>query len=153
MEVEKVVQYFHSKLGIAPKEDLDGPMKMIITANAFKIRLETMSADCLEHYVNTKDQRWLRIHLILEETAELMAGLMSGNKVATLDALADLMYVTAGCAAVYNLPLTEAFMEVHRSNMTKEKQPSDPHGDRVKDKGPNYEPPQLARLLYEKGML
>ena len=152
-EVEKVVQYFHTKLDIAPVEELEGNIKMITTANAYRVRMESIAESCLVNYKTTKDQKWLRLHLIIEETTELITAFMHGDKVEALDALADLMYVTAGTAAVYNLPLTEAFLEVHRSNMTKEKQASDPNADRVSDKGPNYEPPQLERLLMERGQL
>ena len=47
------------------------------------------------------------------------------------------------------LPLDKAFAEVHRSNMTKRVQTNDPDKARVRDKGPGYEPPDLARVLEE----
>ena len=86
-----------------------------------------------------------RFGLILEETCELMMALASTDRVEQLDALADLEYVTIGTAVAWGLPLEAAFDEVHRSNMTKAPRQS---GDNtLVNKGAEYEPPQLARLL------
>lgn len=152
MNVERTVQYFHDKLGIAPQSPVK-PLRPNSSAQGFASELSRMAESCLGLYKSSHDQSWLRLHLILEETSELVDGLIAGDKVNVLDALADLLYVTAGTAAVYNLPLTDAFLEVHRSNMTKERQQTDVDGDRVRDKGPNYDPPNLRLLLAEKGLL
>jgi NTP pyrophosphatase (non-canonical NTP hydrolase) len=91
----------------------------------------------------------LRVHLIAEEFGELLTAMLSGNELLTLDALADLTYVVVGTAVTFDLPLPAAFEEVHRSNMTKERQPDDPSADRVRAKGPNYDPPDLVTVLQD----
>jgi phosphoribosyl-ATP pyrophosphohydrolase len=93
------------------------------------------------------DERGGRAHLIIEETAELLSAMHDMDEVKTLDALADLLYVVIGTAVMLDLPLDEAFGEVHASNMSKERQKDDPLGDRVRDKGPNYKPPALDVVL------
>lgn len=95
----------------------------------------------------TFDERWARIHLIFEEAAELAQAMANGNEVECLDAIADLLYVVLGTAATFNWPLVEAFYEIHRSNMTKQKMPTDKYNFRVRDKGPNYDPPKLKQIL------
>lgn len=63
----------------------------------------------------------LRTDLIKEELEELEEALIDGDRVAALDALCDLQYVLSG--AILSLGFqnifSEAFYEVHRSNMTK----------------------------------
>jgi hypothetical protein len=93
------------------------------------------------------DRRILRAHLMMEELGELLEAMANYDEVGTLDALADLTYVVFGSAVTMDLPLYEAFWEVHRSNMTKEKQPDDPNKDRVRSKGPNYAPADLKGVL------
>ncbi len=46
----------------------------------------------------------------------------------------------------FKLPLHSAFTEVHRSNMTKEPKVA---GDRCRDKGNGYTPPDLMTVLKE----
>lgn len=83
--------------------------------------------------VDTVDLRW---SLIEEESGEVFDELFPDRTIWNSDKfkmvkddivdkkkltkeLADLMYVTIGCAEKFNLPLEEVFAEVHRSNMTK----------------------------------
>jgi predicted HAD superfamily Cof-like phosphohydrolase len=89
----------------------------------------------------------LRGHLSAEEFAEWIFALLAGDEEAMLDALADRLYVLLGDAVSYDLPLSDAFDEVHRSNMTKEKQPDDPSTQRVRSKGPRYEAPDIKGVL------
>ena len=103
-------------------------------------------ADELLSYSKT-DVRALRAHLIVEEAAEVLAALHARDEVALLDGLTDLQYVNLGTAATFDLPSGDAFVEVHQSNMTKQKSPKDPNGQRLRDKGPNYRPPNLAEVL------
>lgn len=92
-----------------------------------------------------QDPRYLRAHLILEEAGELVKAMAVGDLEETLDGLADLSYVTVGTAVQFELPLAEAFEEVHSSNMTKSGGgQSDP---RVRNKGEGYVPPNIAALL------
>lgn len=101
----------------------------------------------LERYHDhTKDPRFLRMHLLLEEAAEVCGSIMSGDIVGTTDGLCDLAYVTIGTALSFNLPMAESFNEVHASNMTKSRvRASD--DSRFRGKGPNYRPPDLAPII------
>ena len=66
-----------------------------------------------------------------------------------LKELADLRYVTDGCAVTFGLPIDEAFAEVHRSNMSK----LDDDGRPIKDtggkvlKGPNYSEADMSKFV------
>ena len=156
--LEGMFKEFHDKLEISATEKLlplDTKRIMKVTA----LHIDSVSKHFLEVYkiwleanknvenATNKDTAYLRMHLILEETAELMNAFVNHDELGAFDALCDLIYVTAGTAAVFNMPLSEGFEEVHRSNMTKEKQPTDSDAIRVREKGPNYEPPQLHRIL------
>lgn len=63
----------------------------------------------------------LRATLIGEESKEVLAELDNGNPDLARIAkeLADLLYVTYGCADMLGIPLDDVFDEVHRSNMSK----------------------------------
>ena len=137
---------FHAKLGISPHEDLEG-QDVEKDLCYFGNNLKSMSNKALKLYHRLGEQRALRAHLMMEELGECLEALGRGDELGLLDGLADLEYVVVGTAVVHDLPLPEAFEEVHRSNMTKEKQVSDANSDRVREKGPNYEPPNLERVL------
>jgi len=97
--------------------------------------------------VFSHDRRVLRAHLMIEELGELLEAMANRNEVGALDALTDLTYVVFGTAVTLDLPLDEAFQEVHRSNMTKQKMSNDPGKERIRDKGPNYVPADLDAIL------
>lgn len=101
----------------------------------------------LQAELTEDDMTVLRSHLFVEEIGEGLIAMGQRNEAEVLDFLADLLYVTFGAALTFDLPLLEAFHEVHRSNMSKERQQSDPHGQRVRDKGPNYSPPDIERVI------
>lgn len=105
-----------------------------------------------------------RFGLITEEVKELgeeiawamadvqMQGELSGKvKARMLKELADVQYVISGLAETLGLPLEEAFIRVHNSNMSK----LDDDGKPIKNdvgkvlKGPNYRPPHLDDLVGE----
>jgi len=133
------VREFHEHMGITPKHEW--PDEPLTDLSHVGSELVVRSKGLLEAYNTTNDVRYLRAHLILEEAGELMIALAHCDVVETLDALADMCYVVLGTACVYDLPLPEAFEEVHRSNMTKK--PSD---QRCSDKT-GYVPPDLEKLL------
>lgn len=106
----------------------------------------------------------LRKELILEEAKEFAKAIDSGNRKEQLDALLDLQYVLDGSfiALGFNtidgikmhsacIPLIKnaAFIEVHRSNMSKLGPDGEPiyREDGKILKGPNYSPPNLERFL------
>ena len=84
-----------------------------------------------------------QVYLHLEELSELVEALASLDEVALLDALADLQFITMGTAVTFTMPLEDAHFEVCKSNLTKNLR-SD---QRVRDKGPNYVPPNLKDVL------
>ncbi len=61
----------------------------------------------------------LRMKLIQEESQEVVNALLADNMKDVGDGLADLLYVTLGCACAFGLDIEKLFEEVHRSNMTK----------------------------------
>lgn len=60
-----------------------------------------------------------RKHLMFEEFSEFLDAHARGDLVESADALADLIWVTCGAAALMGLPLNEVWEEVHRSNCEK----------------------------------
>ena len=62
-----------------------------------------------------------------------------------LKELADIQYVLSGFAAVFNLPLDEAYNRVHESNMSKF--PASYREDGKVLKGENYKEPFLKDLI------
>lgn len=105
---------------------------------------------------------WLRWRLISEEFKELgleftkadeylMNGVLIPDIIRRniLKETADLLYVVFGFCVTYNLPIEEAFMRVHRSNMSKLGADGKPiyREDGKVSKGPNYKEPNLKGLV------
>jgi hypothetical protein len=96
-------------------------------------------------YSELKEPRLLRAHLMTEELAEALNALAERDEIELLDGLCDLLYVALGTAAAYDLPVVEGLLEVCRSNLTKApRQDGDP---RLRNKGADYSPPDLQRVL------
>lgn len=91
----------------------------------------------------------LRHDLLAEELDELASALDAKDIVAIADALADAVYVLYGTAWTFGIDLDEVFAEVHRANMSK----LGPSGEAFRRadgkvlKGPEYEPPDVGRVL------
>src|SRR5437870_2018759 len=68
---------------------------------------------------------------------------------ALLKELSDLRYVTEGCAVTLGLPHEDAYVEVHRSNMSKLGEDGKPiyRKDGKVLKGPNYREADMVALL------
>lgn len=106
-------------------------------------RLELVGKQLLE---DDHSPHAVRAALLIEELSEYISAYANRDRVEELDALCDLIYVALGQAVVFNLPITAAFAEVHRSNMSKRRRCE--HEDtRIRDKGPDYTPPRLKELL------
>jgi NTP pyrophosphatase (non-canonical NTP hydrolase) len=90
-------------------------------------------------------ESFYRIHLILEETAEMMEAINNGNKIKAVDGLGDLLYVVMGVAVTYWLPAHEIVKEVCRSNKTKKIRTES--NIRLRDKGDQWVPPNFERVL------
>jgi len=107
-----------------------------------------MEARLLEKYVeaNNTSTRIARAQLMIEELAEIIEAMITGDEEELLDGLADLLFVTLGTAITFNMPIEEAHEEVCKSNLTKCKrdQSKDP---RIRCKGENYVPPKIKEVL------
>ena len=93
-----------------------------------------------------------RFALLEEELGELAIALCERNPVAVLDALTDLQYVLDGAYLAFGFARVKdaAFVEVHRSNLSKlgaDGKPVLRALDGKIMKGPNYSPPDLATVL------
>jgi len=145
-QAQQMVHQFHEHCKLLTKAQLtrenSGGMNSMLYETHAALHRQSMQ---LQEWVG--HDRGLRAHLLTEELAEVVEALMKADEKQLLDGLADLLYVVLGTAAIYDLPLEAAFVEVHRSNMTKEKQPDDPHAQRLRSKGPNYRPPNIERVL------
>lgn len=108
--------------------------------------VEELSHQCAQMYKKDReDERLLRARLILEEVGELMLAMAKSDEVAMVDAIADSQYVIVGTAVTFDLPSNSAFMEAHRSNMTKDT--FNDHAAGVKGKGPNFQEPDFAKVI------
>ena len=67
----------------------------------------------------SKEERELRRKLLAEEYTEYVVAEYHNDIVEIADALADIIYIAAGTAVSYGIPLDRIFTEVHRSNMAK----------------------------------
>ena len=79
---------------------------------------------------------------------------MAGDLVEVADALGDMLYILCGTIIEHGLQdkIEEVFAEIQRSNMSKlgaDGQPIYREDGKVM-KGPNYSPPDLARVLSSK---
>ncbi len=94
----------------------------------------------------------IRLQLIVEEIAEIADAIHGGDQVNLLKEIVDLHYVTIGAYLLfgYGSVSMEAFRRVHESNMSKlgkDGKPIISEAGRVV-KGPDYQPPDMAGLLY-----
>ena len=147
------VAEFHLRREIDHRESVSVPcvQKRLIRDTAAKTAtLAQTLEDNLKAY-GELDVKALRLHLILEEVSELATALMNSDTTGAADALADLLYVALGSAVAFRLPIDLIFAEVHRSNMTKgQGSKEDP---RLRDKGSEYEPPQIEEILRAHGVI
>lgn len=94
----------------------------------------------------------LRMRLIVEEAGEVAKAIADGEPPAnTLKELVDLRYVADGYTELlgFSPVFTEAFNRVHKSNLSKLGNDSQPIRDVAGKvlKGPNYQPPVLYDLV------
>lgn len=99
--------------------------------------------------------RLLRINLLQEELDELKEALENDDLQETLDALIDLQYVLDGAFLSFGFQhvKSEAFAEVHRSNMSKlgaDGKPIVRPEDGKVMKGPDYFKPDMAQFIETK---
>lgn len=149
-KAQRCVADFHERMKVSEPED---PETWTPDEELEAIAREGLALSERLLKIMGSSRRRLRAHLELEETCEFILAMARAEPGSVLDAKADQLYVLLGSAETFGLPLTDAFIEVHSSNMTKEKQPDDPHADRVRQKGPNYRAPQTDELYVLHAML
>jgi len=138
---DKVAE-FHRRCGLRESAEMSGDADADETLEESAEMLRCATRWLALALARCGDARAERAMVMTEELGELLEALARGDRLAALDALADLLYTVHGTASIFGLPLAEAFEEVHRSNMTK--------GQAVNGKpvkGPEYRPPDLGRLL------
>lgn len=96
------------------------------------------------------DRVELRRNILAEEWRETDLAMAMGDMVEIADGLADLIYVAAGTALEYGIPLERVWAEVHRSNMAK----ADPVTGKVRKradgkvlKPEGWTPPDIASVI------
>lgn len=146
----EMLREFHSFHGFSSDIDIQSQQEENIQLLAVQQATKSLALLML-HYAlihqRQGDERLYRAHLVLEEASEVFEALINRDEVELADSLSDLMYVTVGTAETYGLPIDELFKEVHRSNMTKKRRTVD--NARLRDKGDNYSPPQIEKILKE----
>lgn len=97
----------------------------------------------------SSDVQNLRISLIEEEFCEFVDAIDDGDIVGVADALTDILYVVYGAGLAFGIDLDACFKEVQRSNMSKVGPDGKPifREDGKVLKGPNYSPPDLAKVI------
>lgn len=149
------VAEFHVAKNVDFKQRLDLDHQLVPTERHHLIvhQMKDASQTALKQFLSFQsspekitDLRLLRIHLILEEVAELVKAIDACDEVEVLDGMADAIYVINGTAVCFDLPLAAAYVEVHRSNMSKALSKS-ADNPRLQDKGQEYIPPRLSELL------
>lgn len=67
----------------------------------------------------TPEEFEFRLKFLHEELAEYASAVCHGNLVQVADALADLVYMALGTAAMHRLPFGDVWAAVQKANMTK----------------------------------
>lgn len=93
----------------------------------------------------------LRNKLLTEEYNEYFRGIENRDIVEVADALADMVYIIAGTALEFGIPLDRVWDEVQRSNMTK----IDPVTGQVRrrsdgkiQKPDGWQPPNIKKVMF-----
>lgn len=144
------IKCFHQKMHVSdhcdmPVKKLDRTYSSVnLLLNEIRLKMQLAALLC-EDQINDPDPdpRYLRLHLVIEETAEFIEAMLDGNKVDTLDSICDCIYVLVGTAEMFGWNLNTAMKRVHTSNMTK--QPKS--GPRLRDKGDEFVPVNLEDLV------
>jgi predicted HAD superfamily Cof-like phosphohydrolase len=90
----------------------------------------------------------LRLQLLTEEGLEACDAVASGDVLATIRELCDVLYVVYGTAVEMGVDLAPFFAEVHAANMRKAGGPVREDGKVTKPEG--WRPPDMARVYRER---
>lgn len=101
----------------------------------------------------SEDEFRFRDAFLVEELTEIRDAHYRGDLAAFLDGLVDLTYVAAGTAQLAALPFNEAWAEVHRANLAKERangagDPRSTRGHRLDVVKPaGWQPPDIEAVI------
>ncbi len=151
------IMEFHKKHNFAIASDLQSMGNrnpQVTTALLMAADLLSSISTFMEHQFAQdndmrNDVRFVRAHLMIEELGETLLGLAKNDILHTADGLGDLLYVTYGSGVSFGLPLEQVLREVQRSNMTKAVRRKE--DTRLRDKGPDFTPPDLKTILDNYG--
>jgi predicted HAD superfamily Cof-like phosphohydrolase len=123
---------------------------IFIKVKQFRIKLGLPISDTPQLLAPTDISFYARF--LMEELSELMRAHEKGNLVDAADAIADLAYVTMGCAHHMGLPLPEILNVVHDCNMSKVPGPTNRGTQQDAQKPLKWVGPEehIALILFEK---
>lgn len=147
---QRCVAGFHHKYGFGMNLDLtkmdpgndaelrDWGMRLLELSREMKVRAMDLQEG--------GDPRLYRFYHKVEEVAELALSMADRDEIETADALADLCYLVLGDCVTFRIPMMHVFQEVHRSNMTKTREPGD---ERMKDRSveSGFSPPDIEAAI------
>lgn len=149
MDTIKLVEEFHETFGAPVYVKPTLPTYNDAYDNFLKAMFWAISQYFKQSKNTSRSQ--LRMKLIFEEFKELCEAIEKGDYVAILDALTDLQVVLDGTYLEFGLGEVKdaAFVEVHRSNMSKLDTDGKPiyREDGKILKGPNFSEPDLQTII------
>lgn len=110
------------------------------------LRSDTLITDRAEVFDRMDEREWI----LQEEYVEYLEARLSGDIVKVARELADVLYVLYGDAVALGIDADAVLAEVHRANMTKVWPDGTVHyrePDGKVLKPPNFEPPNIAKVL------
>lgn len=151
------VEEFYRKNGFRMRKPLSEELDQLndlekgcvdVSLKDVSVALATMAKRLLDTalQVQGRESRIWQAHLLVEELSELLSAMLTMDENALADALADLLFVTAGTALSFDIPLPEVFREVCRSNLTKTRSTDDVRMRSCK-KSPDYSPPDIKDAI------
>jgi len=137
-----MVREFHRKFGHPINET---PTMPELDRIYLRLDLIIEEAQELEDAVHSHDN-----DLMYDDDVEQLALKKQASLIEMADALGDLEYVIHGMALEIGIPLDNVTKEIHRSNMTKLGENGEVlyRKDGKVMKGPNYEAPNLKKVLF-----
>ena len=134
LDREQIVADFHDKMGQAIEADW--------TPDLLELRHRLV----MEEFQELSDE-FVNISVKLDNGQRVT----KTDKASFLKELADLQYVISGCAVALGLPLEDAFLRVHMSNLSKLDDDGRPvyRDDGKVMKSRNYQPPVMHDLIID----
>lgn len=128
-----------------------------------EVELWNLEAGQLNRDVNIRRFRWhtekeyrqLALDILVEEVEELKQAVKDIDDVELMDAAADIMFTLFGLVAKSGMSgaLEQVFSEVVASNLSKFQGEREQLPNGKLGKGSEYQPPQIKKILEDKGLL